>query len=171
MKRIFAIAIFLFAACGNDGGATKTTSVRLLLPGALLSGPAGGGERVGFSDGSSIKFTVSGRMTLVLPKGVYTNAAFPAEVTFAVLSSSGSKLTGKAAFDRVSLDSSKVFTGQTTLASGGAATLTGSFKAATDTTFADIQSFSYTLPATGDTTHTVVLESERLEQARLTPQP
>ena len=45
MKRFWLAAIFVLAACGGTSSNGKTASVRVIRPGALMSGPAGGSER------------------------------------------------------------------------------------------------------------------------------
>lgn len=167
MTKWFLLVALLLPACGDGEDETPTPS-RFLRPGTLMSGAAGGSERVFASDGSSIQFFVSGRMAMLLPKGVYLGSAFPAEVTFAVVRN-GATLTGKAVFERVMADKRKNFVGETVV-NNGAATLTGAFVTVTGSTFARITSFSYDITG-GTARDTLYLQSDRLDQDKLAPLP
>jgi hypothetical protein len=159
-------AAVLLAACGGESGEEKPP-VRLLRPGVLLTGPAGGSERVGFTDGSSVNFVVTGRMAVTLPKGVFLDAAFPATVTFSVLSSNGETLAGKSTFERVQMNATRHFTGEMT-SPQGSATFTGAFLSVSGATHARVDSYSF---AFSDGARSVYLQSDLLSESTLSPQP
>lgn len=168
------VVVLLLAACdGNGDGSNgkKDTDLRILAAGAEMSGNIAGVDRYAFADGAKLEFVVNGQMVVTMPEGVVLDTEFPADVTFAVRSTAGDKITGRAEFASIAIDGQARFRGETAV-KGGTAIISGAFVSVTDATFLDVQGFSYPQPVSaGVQSHELVLQGSRLAETRLTPSP
>lgn len=175
MKTMYLIGMaLLLVACDGDGdgaNGNKDTELRILPAGAEFSGNVAGIDRYTFDDGAKLEFVVNGQMDVVTPAGVVLNSAFPAEVTFAVRSTTGGSLAGRAEFASISIDGQARFRGETQV-KDGTAVISGAFVTVTDATILDIQGFSFPQPVSaGVSSHEIVLQGSRLAEIRLPPSP
>ncbi len=166
-KRTLPLLLWILAACGDD---KAVDPVRVVAAGTLFQGLAGGETRAFFADGTSLAQPVTGTAAIHVPRGVFSNTAFPLTATFSVLDGNNRVIEASVDFPSVRRGAGSLYTGSFAEADVEAA-LTFQLQNTTAGPVIDLQSLAYSAPATGAIVRrrTVVAGQLRQQGVQLLP--